>query len=95
MEVERWLYERLSLDGDISGSSSSEMNHHTLWQQMIKISSYAKDKKDSIHLTYYDMFGNYYSQDFLGKTSYDANVKYFAAEPPQLVLRTNRIRYRQ
>lgn len=51
--------------------------------------------KDSIHLTYYDMFGNYYSQDFLGKTSYDANAKNFAAEPPQLVLRTNRIRYRQ
>ena len=58
----------------------------------VVIPSYAKD---SIHLTYYDMFGNYYSQDFVGKTSYETNVKYFAAEPPRLVLRTNRIRYRQ
>ena len=56
------------------------------------IPSYAKER---IHLTYYDMFGNYYSQDFRGKASYETHVKYFAAEPPQLVLRTNRIRYRQ
>lgn len=48
-----------------------------------------------IKLSFYDLYGNYYFQSFQNHENYAEKYMVFGCDAPELVLRTNRIRYRQ
>ena len=48
-----------------------------------------------VKLTYYDIYGNYYMQDYTGHYSEEENFVRLQTAPPELILRTDRLRYRQ
>ena len=52
-------------------------------------------ESERVRLTYYDLYGNFYSQEFYGNVNETRTYMRFESDPPRLELRTNRIRYRQ
>ena len=52
-------------------------------------------EREEVRLTYYDLYGNFYSQEFYGKLNAEQTRMLYESDPPRLELRTNRIRYRQ
>ena len=49
----------------------------------------------NMKLTYYDIYGNYYMQEFAGHYIEKNNCVHMQTSPPKLVLRTDRLRYVQ
>ena len=52
-------------------------------------------ESERVRLTYYDLYGNFYSQEFYGKVNETRTYMRFESDPSGLELRTNRIRHRQ
>lgn len=82
---------------EISGAWPDYENYG--WRSMavdetyyIAVPNYSNEK---IKLTYYDLYGNYYFQLFVIHENEDRTCMRFEGDPPELIIRTNRIRYTQ